>query len=142
LNFEICITHSSNLKLQSYFPRLFGCTDFIDGIYSVSDLRFYLSFLLGANQLSALSPSSTVSTQLVMSAFRTKRLKSMQVFFDYIESQPLVEQRDTKCCLSEASSLSNRKKLVCVPMKADADVSFCFFFLPRRKKKVYKTKCE
>jgi hypothetical protein len=28
-------------------------------------------------------------------------------FFDYIESQPLVEQRDTKCCLSEASSLSN-----------------------------------
>jgi hypothetical protein len=57
LNFEICITHSSNLKLQSYFPRLFGCTDFIDGIYSVGDLRFYLSFLLGANQLSALSPS-------------------------------------------------------------------------------------
>ena len=28
-------------------------------------------------------------------------------FFDYIESQPLVEQRDTKCCMSEASSLSN-----------------------------------
>ena len=27
-------------------------------------------------------------------------------FFDYIESQPLVEQRDTKCCMSEASSLS------------------------------------
>jgi hypothetical protein len=28
-------------------------------------------------------------------------------FFYYIESQPLVEQRDTKCCLSKASSLSN-----------------------------------
>ena len=28
-------------------------------------------------------------------------------FFNYIESQPLVEQRDTKCCLSGASSLSN-----------------------------------
>ena len=39
-------------------------------------------------------------------------------FFDYIESQPLVEQRDTKCCMSEASSLSNQKKLVCVPLSS------------------------
>ena len=27
-------------SVQRYFPRLFGCTDFVDSIHSVSDLRF------------------------------------------------------------------------------------------------------
>ena len=58
-------------------------------------------------------------------------------FFYYIESQPLVEQRDTKCCLSEASSLSNWKNLCACLWAQDADVSFCFVFLPRRKMKGY-----
>ena len=34
-----------------YFSRLFGYTSFADSIHSVSDLRFHLSILLGANQL-------------------------------------------------------------------------------------------
>ena len=41
--------------------------------------------------------------------FARKGWKACKFFFDYIESQPLVEQRDTKCCMSEASSLSNWK---------------------------------
>ena len=54
-------------------------------------------------------------------------------FFYYIESQPLVEQRDTKCCMSEASSLSNWKNLCACLWAQDADVSFWLVFLPRRK---------
>ena len=36
-----------SMLLQSYFPRLFGCTDFVDSIHSVSDLRFQIPFGMG-----------------------------------------------------------------------------------------------
>ena len=57
---------------RNFFPRLFGCTDFVDSIYSVSDIIQYLfPLVIGTSSLvySDAPTSSTASTRSVTFGF-------------------------------------------------------------------------